>query len=353
MLPQKVRHTTLIELAVKSDAKMREHTFKIHAKSEQLDDFPKESVDCLIAYSDEYAAISENAIQSFIGFLSQFELKAVFLQNPPLYIVDQLEKLHQPFEIKKHEYRLVDAEMLRTIHRCYPDRIVGQQKVLDELLETLYPLCRPRQTKPMVLLFYGPTGVGKTETAKLLADLLGERLFRRQFSMFHSDDFASYLFGGRHSQNCLSKELLERESNILLFDEFDKPDPVFHSAFYQLFDEGIFEDKNYFVELHRAIIICTSNYASAQEALEKLGRPIFSRFDAVIGFAPLSREAVGEIAGRELALQLGQLSDEERRALDDTLSEALAARIHRCENARQIAQMVRHSISRELLKRLL
>jgi hypothetical protein len=109
----------------------------------------------------------------------------------------------------------------------------------------------------------------------------------------------------------LSKELLERDpTSSFLFDEFDKPDPVFHSAFYQLFDEGIFEDKNYFVSCTRHHHLHL-NYASAQEALEKLGPPYFLRFDAVIGFAPLSARSVGEIAGRSWRCSSGSSRSEE------------------------------------------
>jgi hypothetical protein len=68
----------------------------------------------------------------------------------------------------------------------------------------------------MVLCSTAPPAVGKTETAKLLDDLLGERLFRRQFSMFHSDDFASYLFGGRHSQKLFVEGAARAGSNIIL-----------------------------------------------------------------------------------------------------------------------------------------
>ena len=98
--------------------------------------------------------------------------------------------------------------------------------------------------------------------------------------MFHSNEFAPYLFGGRHTGDSLAKDLMERESSVILFDEFDKPNPLFHSAFYQLFDEGIYEDRNYRAEVKNAVIICTSNYASAEEARERLGAPLFARFDA-------------------------------------------------------------------------
>ena len=95
----------------------------------------------------------------------------------------------------------------------------------------------------MVLMFYGPSGVGKTETAKFISKALGEKIFRKQFSMFHSEEFSDYLFGENHSRPCFAKDLLERESNVILLDEFDKPAPVFHSVFYQLFDEGVLKIK--------------------------------------------------------------------------------------------------------------
>lgn len=355
LLPAEVRQTTLIELAIKSDAKMREHSFKIQARCDNTPAEKKEKIDCLVAYSDEYAAISENAIQSFIGFVSQFELDRVFLQNPPLYIVEQFLKLKQPFKVKKYEYRAISPEVLRTIDQKYSDVILGQPAVKNQLLTALFPLTRGwRQQKPVVLLFYGPSGVGKTETAKLLGEILGERLFRKQLSMFHSDDFSAYLFGGRHSQNCLAKELLERESNIILFDEFDKPDPVFHSAFYQLFDEGVFEDKNYSVEVYNAIIICTSNYQSAQDARARLGDPIFSRFDAVIGYEALSRETVARLTRSELSSQLGELDREERAAIEEErLFGEIDRQLRDSPNAREVRRAVRDAISRVLLERLL
>ena len=355
ILPNEVRHTTLIELAIKSDAKMREHSFKITAKSEASNEDKKDHIQCLVAYSDEYAAISENAINSFIGFVSQFDLDRVYLQNPPLYIVEQFAKLKQDVHIKKFIYAPLGQKVMRAINEHYDEKIIGQPAVKDQLLTALFPLCHSwKQQKPVVILFYGPTGVGKTETAKMMSNLLGENLFRKQLSMFHSDDFSSYLFGGRHSQNCLAKELLERESNIILFDEFDKPDPVFHSAFYQLFDEGVFEDKNYYVEVYNSIIICTSNYLSAEDARKHLGDPIFSRFDAVIRYDALSDEAVRTIMHMELARQMEDLDPDERTVVETSpIVATIEKQMKDARNARQIKRVVRDAISNILLDRVL
>lgn len=112
----------------------------------------------------------------------------------------------------------------------------------------MYQLTRQSVDGPVVVMFYGPSGVGKTETAKFISRLTGGLLFRKQFSMLHSEKFASYVFGGSHQEPSLALDLMERESSVILFDEFDKASSVFHSAFYELFDEGVLEDKNYRVE---------------------------------------------------------------------------------------------------------
>ncbi|WP_223805854.1 AAA family ATPase [Ornithinibacillus gellani] len=71
-----------------------------------------------------------------------------------------------------------------------------------------------------------------------------------------------YLFGETHNAKSCALGLLEREINIILLDEFDKTFDTVYSAFYQMFDEGIFKDRNFNVNLEDAIIICTSNYSN-------------------------------------------------------------------------------------------
>jgi len=354
VLPKRTTKITLTELAIKSDSKMREHLFRIEGQEQKPIENEVEEISCLVAYSDEYAGLSENAIQSFVSFISRFNIKSIYLQNPPVYIVEQLNKIKKNIKTIKYEYKTIDYEVIKKINQDFSSNIIGQEEVKKYLLTALYPLCKENFVKPIVLMFYGPTGVGKTETAKFLSGILDEKLFRKQFSMFHSDDFSAYLFGGKHSQNCLAKELLERESNIILFDEFDKPHPVFHSAFYQLFDEGVFEDKNYNVEVKKAIVICTSNYNSEDEVRKKLGDPIFSRFDAVIRFAPLSTEAIIKIIKNEFGKQISDLTKDERTLVEQNkVVEKIIGLACRLINARQIKRIIREAISAVLIEDIL
>lgn len=357
-LPRNKPLTTISELAIYSDKKMREHTFKIQAKrggdaAEKQEE--RLAVPCLVAYSEQYASISESALHSFLSFIDQFEVESLCLQNPPAHLAAQFRNMHSRVKVIKHEYKTLNFESLKRIDREYQRAIIGQEEVKRRLLTALYPLAAKKLSKPLVLLFYGPTGVGKSETAKYISDVVGQKLFRRQFSMFHSNEFAPYLFGGRHTGDSLAKDLMERESSVILFDEFDKPNPLFHSAFYQLFDEGIYEDRNYRAEVKNAVIICTSNYASAEEARERLGAPLFARFDAVIEFRPLSDEALGVILAKSCREEAELLTAEEREIIsEEELCASLRSHVAAGgDGVRGVKRLVREKISEALLDRAL
>lgn len=357
-LPRNKPLTTISELAIYSDKKMREHTFKIQGKrggdaAEKQEE--RLAVPCLVAYSEQYASISESALHSFLSFIDQFEVESLYLQNPPAHLAAQFRNMHSRVKVIKHEYKTLNFESLKRIDREYQRAIIGQEEVKRKLLTALYPLAAKKLSKPLVLLFYGPTGVGKSETAKYISGVVGQKLFRRQFSMFHSNEFAPYLFGGRHTGDSLAKDLMERESSVILFDEFDKPNPLFHSAFYQLFDEGIYEDRNYRAEVKNAVIICTSNYASAEEARERLGAPLFARFDAVIEFRPLSDEALGVILAKSCREEAELLTAEEREIIsEEELCASLRPHVAGGgDGVRGVKRLVREKISEALLDRAL
>ena len=311
-LPRKTPIKTISELAIQSDRQMREHVFKIQGRRSDVTEAEdhKPPIPCLVGFSDQYAALSESAIQGFLSFIAQYDIEALYLQNPPLQLAAQLQSLRVSTKILRYLYKSIDYDMLREIKTTYSDAIIGQENVLRRLLVSLYPLCKTDCGKPVVFLFYGPTGVGKSETALYLSRIIGQKILRKQLSMFNTSEIASYLFGGRHSQNCFAKDLMERESNIILLDEFDKANPIFHSAFYQFFDEGVYEDKNYRAEIKNAVIVCTSNYRSRQEVREALGTPLFARFESVIGFNALSRETIIKIMDKEYNACLDTLGSE-------------------------------------------
>lgn len=247
------------------------------------------------ARSNDYASISEHVRLNFIEFVDETEPQSLYLHNPPRHIREQVISAFNNVQITAFDYPKIKEEHIMQLKTKFPATILGQEASMRGLLASFQTMLDLDNERPLVLLFIGPSGVGKTETAKLIGRIMGGTLIRKQFSMFQNERFASYLFGGELSENSFGHDLLDRTSNVILLDEFDKANPIFHSAFYQLFDDGEFTDRNYHVNVSRAIIICTSNYASNHEAREKLGDPIYSRFDAVIKFGSLSATVIKQM----------------------------------------------------------
>ena len=139
-----------------------------------------------------------------------------------------------------------------------------------------------------------------------------------------------------------------------MIDEFDKAAPVFHSAFYQFFDGGVFEDKNYSVDVGRSLIICTSNYGSDQEIRNALGDALYSRFDALIQFKPLTPDQLQTVVHQVVDRQIGELDDDERAALDaGQLKDRLSSSVRSAANVRSLGKLTNQVISMMLIDTLL
>jgi ATP-dependent Clp protease ATP-binding subunit ClpA len=314
----------------------------------------KPNVKNFVVGSNEYAGVREHVILNFANFLAKMDVENLYLHNPPLSISTQIANLYPQTKTIAQKYKTLTKDNLIELHRSYNKRIKGQDAVCTKLLQALFPLASGGQTKPTVVLFYGDTGLGKTESAQYIANILGENLFRKQFSMFQNNQFATYLFGGAHYEPSFAKELLDRESNVILLDEFDKAYSVFHSAFYQLFDEGIYEDQNYRLELFKSIIICTSNYKSEDDIKSHLGKAIYSRFDAVIHFANLTSEAKRDIAAMQYDDQIQGYLEDDREALNNAkLRERLIDYSEQCDNAREISRLIKQTFSLFLIEKLI
>lgn len=342
----------LTDLVMEIDTDNR--SFILEIPDKPIPEKEKTFVENFIIESDEYSGVREHVILNFANFLAKLEVENLYVQNPPLAISSRIEKLYSQVEIIKQEYNTIKKDDLVKLYNTYEDKIKGQRKALERLLQALYPLTNPNRNKPVVILFYGDTGLGKTETAHAISDVVEERLFRKQFSMFQNNQFATYLFGGAHYEKSFAKELLDRESNVILLDEFDKANSTFHSAFYQLFDKGIYEDQNYHLELKKSIIICTSNYKTIDDIKSKLGKAIFSRFDSVIKFEDLLVGSKKEIANMQYEQKYKSYTKSEQSIIDSLLiKDKLIEGCTQCNNARETSHLIDDTLSLVLLRDLI
>ena len=159
-------------------------------------------------------------------------------------------------------------------------------------------------------MLYGNSSVGKTQLVREIgAKFYSNELYEKHLSMFKNDSYSDYFFGEKPNRISMGYELAERTSNLIFFDELDKCPEHFLSAFYTLFDNSIFKDKTYEINMSNTLIILTSNYMSENVIKNKLGLPIFYRIDKFIEFKDFSSDTIYQIVMKEIDDRKEEYSD--------------------------------------------
>ncbi len=204
-------------------------------------------------------------------------------------------------------------------------RIIGQNAAIRSLAKTMRRarVDIERADKPIgSFLFLGPTGVGKTETAKALAQVFfgsETALLRFDMSEFSTESALPHLIGNEGESGVLSDALHEHPYTVMLLDEFEKAHQTVHDLFLQILDEGFFtNNRGEKVNTRNTIIIATSNAGSDLIARTKKSRAaapsldteivggiikagifrpeLINRFDNTIIFEPLSKTEQAKVA---------------------------------------------------------
>jgi ATP-dependent Clp protease ATP-binding subunit ClpA len=231
-----------------------------------------------------------------------------------------------------------DAEVLRDLEKSLKRVVFGQDKAI-EALSSAIKLARAGLREPEKpignYLFAGPTGVGKTEVAKQLADTLGVELLRFDMSEYMEKHAVSRLIGappgyvGFDQGGMLTDGVDQHPHCVLLLDEIEKAHPDVYNILLQVMDHGKLTDHNgRQVDFRNVILIMTSNAGASEQAkaaigfgrdrrtgedtaaIERTFTPEFrNRLDAVISFAPLPREVILQVVDKFVLQLEAQLMD--------------------------------------------
>jgi len=220
--------------------------------------------------------------------------------------------------------RLLEGETEKLIHmedRLH-QRVVGQ----DEAVEAVANALRRARTglqdpnRPIgSFVFLGPTGVGKTELARALAEFMfdDERaLVRLDMSEYQERHTVARLIGappgyvGYEEGGQLTEAVRRRPYSVILLDEIEKAHNEVFDVLLQILDDGRLTDgQGRTVDFRNTVLIMTSNLRS-QEQMRELFRPEFlNRIDEIVEFRPLTKDQLGEIVDLQLARLRARLAD--------------------------------------------
>ncbi len=249
-------------------------------------------MDNCIVRADDYGSVLEHVLSNFVTIVTlNHDIGTLFLHNPPKRVKESLCTIYNDvIEYRYTQYMPITSEKLKEIYSNISVDILGQSICKKQIISGIYRLIANSSIKPLVLMLYGPSGVGKTESAKSISKTMGGKLLRIQFSMMQTAEAYNYIFGSEHSKGSLAKDMMSRETNVILIDEFDKVNPALYNAFYELFDEGRYVDTFYEVNLGQAIFLLTCNFESEEEIKHVLGPAMFSRIGCCIKYQELSTE---------------------------------------------------------------
>jgi ATP-dependent Clp protease ATP-binding subunit ClpA len=277
-----------------------------------------------------------------------------------------------------------DSEMLASLPGDLKRVVFGQDSAIDQLAAAI-KMARAGLREPQkpigCYLFAGPTGVGKTEVARSLANVMGIELLRFDMSEYMERHTVSRLIGappgyvGYDQGGLLTDGVDQHPHSVLLLDEIEKAHPDLFNILLQVMDHGSLTDANgKKVDFRNVILIMTTNAGAAdaarqgigfgrgkkdeenEEAIKRLFSPEFrNRLDASIHFNGLPPEVVRNVVQKFIIQLEGQLAERNVQIeITDKAADWLATRGYdESFGARPLSRLIQEHVKKPMADELL
>jgi len=340
-----------------------------------------EAIDSAVKLSVKYQSdkkLPDKAIDLIDIACSRFNLK---LDAERVVTAEGIEfELAKVVKLPPETVSQTESESLACLEKNLKKVVYGQDTAIEDIVDKILVAqagLKPEDKPIGSFVFMGPTGTGKTETAKQLARQLGVELVRFDMSEYQEKHSVAKLIGsppgyvGYEDNNGLLLQKLQEHPNcVLLLDEIEKAHPDVSQILLQVMDNGRITGSNgKEADARNCILILTTNlgakdaekntigFGDSQQKeyedieLKKFFAPEFrNRLDGVITFAKLSKEVMLKIVGKFLVELKTQVKD--RNVLIEITDEALDALVDKGFDAKMGARPLQRVIDKEIKRPL-
>jgi ATP-dependent Clp protease ATP-binding subunit ClpA len=345
------------------------------------------AIDAAVKLSIKYQTdkkLPDKAIDLIDVACSRFKVNDQFENK----IIDEKEiqfELAKMLNLPEEQVAERETENLANLEKNMKQSVYGQDEAIESIVDKILVAqagLKPDDKPVGSFVFMGPTGTGKTETAKSLSKALGVKLVRFDMSEYQEKHSVAKLIGSppgyvghEDTSGQLIEKLQENPNCVLLLDEIEKAHPDVSQILLQIMDNGIITGSNgKEADARNCILILTTNLGAKQaekntigfgetmendyedKELKKFFAPEFrNRLDGTITFASLTKEVMMKIVGKFLVELKEMVQDKEIiiNVTDETLDWLVEKGFDKKMGARPLQRVIDKDIKRPLSREML
>ena len=295
---------------------------KYNNLTKELNELIKVKKSYLIKKDYDTASIYKEKENKLMSKINKLELEITKEKSNIVTKEDVIKVVSRKSNVPIFELKEIDKKDIVNFEKSLKKNIIGNEKNIDELIKIYKKLKLGFKDDNMCysMLFVGPSGVGKTELAKLFSHKISNSVIRIDMSEYSESHTISKLIGspagyvGYDDNKNILERVKDNPFSVIIVDELEKAHPNIINLFYQILDEGKLKDsKGEDIYFNNAMIIMTSNIGFNNNSIgfntknkvnnelkETLGIPLINRIDNVLTFNYLTYENIKQIVEEQI-----------------------------------------------------